>query len=211
MGTKTQQNAKDVLKANFNIITAVSVTVCRPIDCEVKPCGWSQHAFGNALDLYATPKELDKIAVFLRSMGGAGSLGVKYAAWRVRNHFDHMHLDFWPTGTGTPSCAGGSPAFVNGTASNLNFGTDVPASPIDLMGDFSLKALPGQLVKALPGNIEDIGAGFGDTATAVGQFVAAFLNPKTWVRAIQILTGIIIMYFALQNMFKAWQALEKVQ
>jgi len=207
MGTLRQKSAKDVLKANFKIVTAVSAIACRPIDCVNKPCDWSQHAYGNALDIYALPKELDKIAVYLRSMGGASQLGVKYAAWRVRNHFDHMHLDFWPTGTGTPSCAGGSPTFVNGTASNLNFGADVPNSVPELFGaDFSLKALPGQLVEALPGNIEDIGPGIANATTAIGQFLAVFFNPKTWQRALQILSGLIITYFALQNIFKALQA-----
>ena len=33
---------------------------------------------------------------------------MKVVLWKVKNHFDHVHFDTWPTGIGTPPCKGGA-------------------------------------------------------------------------------------------------------
>jgi hypothetical protein len=70
---------------------------------------WSQHSWPNALDLYGPDKSssaedqafLDEVYQFLRAHWD--SLNLKVALWRVRNHYNHIHIDFWPSGYGTPS------------------------------------------------------------------------------------------------------------
>lgn len=35
-------------------------------------------------------------------------LSIRTHLWRVSNHYDHIHLDFWPRGYSVPPCADGS-------------------------------------------------------------------------------------------------------
>ncbi len=73
---------------------------------------WSQHAaaepakryFGNAIDIahqdwgYSTntkhQAELDKVYTYLDTR--RDELNIRQILWRVRNHFNHIHVDFWP-------------------------------------------------------------------------------------------------------------------
>jgi hypothetical protein len=74
---------------------------------------WSQHAWpgGNARDLYAPtdspqPMEfLDWVTEWLENNRDA--LSIRLILWRAPDHYSHAHVDFWPTGQGTPPCAGG--------------------------------------------------------------------------------------------------------
>ena len=83
---------------------------------------WSQHSWGpNALDLYppkhisyATQRQeyqdyLDIVDGFIRQH--LSELNVRVRLWRVKNHYNHIHIDFWPRGWSTPPCAGGSPRY----------------------------------------------------------------------------------------------------
>lgn len=82
---------------------------------------WSQHSWNNALDIYppkhisyATQRQeyqdyLDIVHAFIKSELSA--LNVRVLLWRVRNHYNHIHADFWPRGWATPPCAGGSPRY----------------------------------------------------------------------------------------------------
>jgi hypothetical protein len=45
----------------------------------------------------------DQIAAYIRTLAN-----VKAVLWRVKNHFDHVHFDTWPTGIGKPPCKGGA-------------------------------------------------------------------------------------------------------
>lgn len=65
---------------------------------------WSQHAYGNALDIMVGYKNYaagDVIYAFLAKNKEA--LGIRTLLWRVTAHHDHIHVDFWPRGIGTPS------------------------------------------------------------------------------------------------------------
>jgi hypothetical protein len=70
---------------------------------------WSQHAFANADDFHlsigrsANAEEKakgDEIAAWLRA--NALALGIRTVLWWVKDHFDHIHVDYWPMGIGTP-------------------------------------------------------------------------------------------------------------
>ncbi len=77
---------------------------------------WSQHAWGNAGDLYhrdwgysTNPTHqayLDNVAQWIRTY--FGELSIRTFIWRKKDHFNHVHIDGWPKGYGTPPCAGGS-------------------------------------------------------------------------------------------------------
>ena len=69
---------------------------------------WSEHSWGNGLDLHvsvgtADPVEKangDTIAGWLGDH--AVELGVRNVLWWRKNHFDHIHVDFYPRGEGIP-------------------------------------------------------------------------------------------------------------
>lgn len=79
---------------------------------------WSQHSWPNALDLFFTSNagdssaahqaQLDVVHAFL--VARKKQLGINNILWRVRDHDDHIHIDFWPAGTGTPPTVRGGAA-----------------------------------------------------------------------------------------------------
>lgn len=66
---------------------------------------WSQHSWANAADIFVSKAVGDELAPRLRATFGEH---IKALLWQVTNHFDHIHVDTWPTGTGTPPCGGGT-------------------------------------------------------------------------------------------------------
>ena len=85
---------------------------CRRIAGSTK---WSQHAWGGALDLYhkdygysdaqAHQDYLDEIARWLEDH--KADLSIRLILWQVKNHYNHIHVDFWWHNIGTPPCADG--------------------------------------------------------------------------------------------------------
>ncbi len=110
MATLAANRAIAGLSATFPGIK-FGVTNCRKIAGSES---WSQHSWSNALDLYFTQcsgdqspehqAKLDKVYTWLVVHGE--ELDIKYRCWRRPNHYDHIHVDFWPTGHLVPSCAG---------------------------------------------------------------------------------------------------------
>lgn len=96
--------AREVLAAEFgDIIVGFGVYNRRKISGSTT---WSQHSWPNALDVHvATLANGDKLFKFLKDNWEA--LNIKVLLWRVRNHYDHLHIDFWPSGYGTPSLTRG--------------------------------------------------------------------------------------------------------
>ena len=90
----------------------VGVTNCRKIS---GTSIWSQHAWSNGLDIYhvdfgystarAHQRWLDGVDRWIRTY--FDELSIRKRLWRVRSHFNHIHIDGWPKGYGTPPCAGG--------------------------------------------------------------------------------------------------------
>jgi hypothetical protein len=77
---------------------------------------WSQHSWPNARDLYhvhygysTDPRHqeyLDEVYAFL--VTHKRDLSIRTIIWRKKDHFNHIHIDGYPRGYGTPSCAGGT-------------------------------------------------------------------------------------------------------
>jgi len=78
----------------------VQTTNCRKI---AGSATWSQHAWANGADLFASKIVLNQVAEDLRRVEG-----VAHVLWQVAGHFDHVHFDTWPQGSSTPPCAGGT-------------------------------------------------------------------------------------------------------
>lgn len=68
----------------------------------------SQHSWpgGNARDIFGPVWLLDIVAAYLRAHRWL--FGIKVILWRVKDHYDHVHVDMWPTGVPAPPCMGGS-------------------------------------------------------------------------------------------------------
>ena len=85
---------------------------CRPIAGSTT---WSQHSWpgGNARDIFGpdhlpSPTSqalLDVVAAYLRA--NQQRFGIKRILWRVKDHYNHIHVDMWPTGYSKPPCGGG--------------------------------------------------------------------------------------------------------
>lgn len=81
---------------------------------------WSQHAWpgGNARDIFgpdhlpsgSSQALLDVVAAYLRV--NQKRMGIRTILWRVRDHYNHIHADMWPTGYGVPPCAGGRERYM---------------------------------------------------------------------------------------------------
>jgi TP901 family phage tail tape measure protein len=67
---------------------------------------WSQHAYGNAVDeMVPSLGYGDMVYAWARAHSGLFHLA--HLLWRVPDHFNHIHADFWPQGIGTPRANGG--------------------------------------------------------------------------------------------------------
>lgn len=98
--TPNAARVRDELLAKWGAqISHIGVTNCRRI---AGSSTWSQHAWSNALDIHTSDDTGSIIAAVLRNDPNS-----KTVLWHVPGHFDHVHVDFWPTGHGTPPCAGG--------------------------------------------------------------------------------------------------------
>lgn len=71
---------------------------------------WSQHSWPNALDIVFTSygdtseahqARLDDVYEWLRNRWV--HFNIRTLLWRRSRHYDHIHIDFWPKGHGTPS------------------------------------------------------------------------------------------------------------
>lgn len=67
---------------------------------------WSQHAYGNAVDFMCAGELHRRLAYFLQSQRGgldiAHLLADPYFPSPLGNHYNHVHVDFYPQWGGTP-------------------------------------------------------------------------------------------------------------
>lgn len=113
--TNTQGNDKidkiySAVMDRFDGVLDYGICNCRHIDGSST---WSQHSWCNAWDIGAhTSREMDAIARFL--VANRAEFSIEHVLWQgqdqfshnpVDDHFDHVHVDCAPNGTGTPPCA----------------------------------------------------------------------------------------------------------
>lgn len=92
----------DWVEAEYPDLPRIQTTNCRPI---AGSSTWSQHSWANAADIFVDRQTGDELAPQLRTMFGPH---IRTLLWQVKDHYDHIHVDFWPTGISTPPCAGGT-------------------------------------------------------------------------------------------------------
>ncbi len=100
-----QQNFPGRLKISSN------VGVCRKIKHSES---YSQHSWGNALDIYGTAEHLARAHSFL--LANRDALSINTLCYNgeggcTTDHKDHIHADFWPKGLNVPPCAGGQSTY----------------------------------------------------------------------------------------------------
>ncbi len=118
MGTPAANQFEEVLSERFPGIRFGRVN-CRKIG---DSSYWSQHSWNNGRDVYPPTSlqyltsndgdyraYLDEVWEFV--VANAGALNVRVRLWQVKNHYNHIHIDFWPRGWSTPPCAGGVPRY----------------------------------------------------------------------------------------------------
>ena len=83
---------------------------------------------------------LDPIYAWLKTY--QEELSIRILLWRVKDHHDHIHLDFWPKGYGNPPCDGGSLRMqyndgrvVNGDPGPANGLIELPDKELITMSD----------------------------------------------------------------------------
>ena len=101
------------LNARFPEVQSLGIYNRRPI---AGTSTWSQHSWGNAVDITTadwlelrelTPAHyalLDEVYEWI--MANYASLAARYVLWRRPSHYNHIHIDFHPKGTGTPPVLG---------------------------------------------------------------------------------------------------------
>lgn len=111
--TPNVQYIQDAVEAEFGSQVRCGAWLCRRIDGTFT---WSQHAyhqenhldpdfFGNAVDIFPVSMAVgDQVKEFVLDEFGEV---VAHFLWRVKNHFNHGHLDTWPQGINLPPCKGG--------------------------------------------------------------------------------------------------------
>lgn len=102
LGTPNINTIIEWVRQEYPNLPRIQTTNCRPI---AGSSTWSQHSWANAADIFVDKQTGDELYERLRATFGEH---IKTILWQVRDHHDHIHLDTWPTGIGTPPCAGGS-------------------------------------------------------------------------------------------------------
>lgn len=140
---------------------------------------WSQHAWGNALDLHHVdwPYEvsdrnkafLDPIHRWLKTY--RKELSIRTMLWQTRHHFDHIHIDGWPKGYGQPPCDGGSlrmqyndGRIVNGDPGPANGTPELPDRELVKVSNAQVleKTMDGKAVADLQHMLISLGYDLGD-------------------------------------------------
>lgn len=89
------------VEREYPTLPRIQITNCRRI---AGSSSWSQHSWSNAADIFVNLNTGNQLAKRLRERFGPW---IKTLLWQVPDHYDHIHVDMWPTGISTPPCAGG--------------------------------------------------------------------------------------------------------
>lgn len=116
--TDASKYVQQTISALYSLAFGGTTGPCRYIgggECGTKPgTTYSQHSWGNALDIYPSRSGLpfaevkawlDPVHDFLEA--NQTSLGIKVLLWQVADHYNHIHADFWPSGINVPACCAG--------------------------------------------------------------------------------------------------------
>jgi hypothetical protein len=101
VGTAPLRNFHQAVFGQFKELESWGICNCRFI---AGTNTWSQHAYCNAEDLNGPSMAyMDNVHKWI--MQNKDKYNIHYVAWRVADHYDHIHVDFDPWGQGKPACA----------------------------------------------------------------------------------------------------------
>lgn len=166
------------VSARFPGVQNLGIWCRRPINqtgCEwdTLPIGatWSQHAYGNALDIGVTSKALgDRVHRYL--IQNRQRLQIGTILWNVPNHYDHLHVEGVRRRTGNPPGAGGG----GRPASGSTIGVDPETGEFVIIGPDGSTSPAGD--PSLVDEIED-----------VTDFLRILAEPATWLRVLWFVLG----------------------
>jgi hypothetical protein len=101
MGTPNINTIIEWVRSEYPDLPRIQTTNCRTI---AGSNTWSQHSWANAADIFVNTTQGNELKPLLEQRFGKW---IKVILWQVPGHFDHIHVDTWPTGMATPPCAGG--------------------------------------------------------------------------------------------------------
>jgi len=154
-----------VLKAEFPKGTNGGISVVKKIE---GTSTWSQHSWGNAVDFMVPSLEYGD-QVYRYATSHKAALGIGTVLWRVKAHYDHLHIEGANKQRGTPPAVSGtSVAPVGGTATNSGIG-----NPISAVGD------------AVSGVLD------------VGQFLGKLMDPQNIIRVVWFQLGMLAVVGAV--------------
>jgi hypothetical protein len=126
---------------------------------------WSQHSWGNAWDIGVRSWSMDdgdRLVAWLRKERDSGQLPIGLILWRVKDHFDHIHVEGKPKWTGVPPEQGDE---------------DMPYTP-DELKEIVGEAVDERLAANL--NIYDYKNKSGQTRTISGLVVNSVFHVDTY-------------------------------
>lgn len=108
MGTAAQARYVEWARGRFPDLRYDTATVIRPI---AGTSSWSQHSYGNAVDVWGSPARLE--ALYQETSRNRPWLAVRTLCYNRRGgcttpHTDHVHVDFHPKQVGDPRGSGGT-------------------------------------------------------------------------------------------------------
>lgn len=137
-------------------VDRVGVTNCRKISGQQT---YSQHSWSNALDIHFT--KAFSIPATGSALAAGGRMRSKILAefgdhvssllWQTTDHWDHIHVDFWPKGWLTPPCAGGVQRikYKDGTVVNGPFPLTIKEEDMPLT-DADVKKVADAVIARVP-------------------------------------------------------------
>ena len=88
------------VKLRFPRVTNMGIYNCRKI---AGSSSWSQHSWSNALDIGVPNRDYgNQVNRWLEQR--KGRLNIEHKLWWVADHYDHIHMDWFPNHTGVPPC-----------------------------------------------------------------------------------------------------------
>lgn len=122
---------------------------------------WSQHAWGNAVDFMVPSLEYgDQVYRYVASH--KTSLGVGTVLWRVKDHYNHLHIEGANKQRGTPPAVSGRSVESVGTVATNS---------------------------GLPNPVRAVGDVIGGVA-GIGDFLSLLVDPQTYLRVVWIGLGL---------------------
>lgn len=185
MATAPARRVSFLVQREFPDARVDSNVVCRTI---AGTTSWSQHAWGNALDIFGPPDALERIYRGLAA--DRARYDVRTLCYRGRGgcttpHDDHVHVDFNPKGTGTPPCAGGSDSLPDDP---IDFDDIAPDLPPDVADDLPIPS-NDPFTQGVSGVVGAV--------TSVPDFLRFLADPQTWLRIVFILIGLGALAFGV--------------